>query len=501
MKRRRSVHGKRNRHGDARSYVDRGIIARGPAVRAAIQNLTAVAVVLFAATGAAAQNATIAQVDPSRILVNQEVRLYVSVTDDFGDPVEGLEAEQFSVFEAPGSGEDFVAVEDVSVVEKANVSAGINFFLLVDNSGSMYDTLLGDPTEAPEEMRMAHTKQAIREFLNDMTNPEDTVGLASFNTFFTLHTEPTQNKLTVYNALDEIERPERAEGYTELYAAVDRAAEIMGELRGRKVIIVLSDGENYPYARFEPEDHPEYGEKIWTFEEPIESLKREAVSAFAVNFGRDRDPNLEDIATESGGAVFDAANQRELANVYGEIRERVLKEYLISYPATMEPAVEKQVRVIVDIAGAELSDTRAYFSSTIFGLPMEEFSPWFLLPLLLALAAWLGLTQLKLENRADQANLEILDAGGGKAGTRVMSLGPGQTVIGGNEDADLTIAGARELKQNHATIVHDEKTGKYTVVSDAVIRVNNKPAKKRDLESGDVLNVGGTIIVFDEPKK
>ena len=457
--------------------------------------------VILSAAAVGAQNLTIAQVDPSRILVNQQVRLYVSVTDDFGDPVEGLDADRFSVFEAPAAGAEFVPVEDVSIVEAANVSAGINFFLLVDNSGSMYDTLLGEPTEIPEEMRMAHTKEAIREFLNDMTNPEDTVGLASFNTFFTLHTEPTANKLTVYNSLEEIQRPAREEGYTELYAAVDRAARIMGELRGRKVIIVLSDGENYPYARFEPVGHPEYGDRIWTYDEPIETLNRQAVSSFAVNFGRDRDPNLEDIATESGGAVFDAQNRRELANVYGEIRERVLREYLVSYPATMEPAIEKQVRVIVDLAAAELTDTRAYFSSTIFGLPMEEFSPWFLLPLLLALVAWFGLTQLKLENRADQANLEVLDAAGGKAGTRVMSLGPGRTVIGGNEDADLTIAGARELKQNHATIVQDEKTGKYTVVSDEEIRVNNKPAKKKALESGDVLNVGGTIIVFDEPKE
>lgn len=454
---------------------------------------------LFAGTlGAWAQNVTVSQVDPSRILVNQEVRLYVSVTDGRGEPVEGLPPSSFEVFEAPQPQADFVRIEDVTVVEKANVSAGINFFLLVDNSGSMYDTLLGEPTDVPEQMRMAHTREAIRQFLNDMTNPADTVGLASFNTFFTLHTEPTQDKLAVYNLLEEIERPEREEAYTELYAAVDRAAEIMGDLRGRKVIIVLSDGENYPYARFEEGGHPEYGEKIWTYEEPVESLQREAASAFAVNFGRDRDPNLRDIATSSGGAVFDARNRRELTNVYGEIRERVLKEYLISYPATMAPAVRKQVRVDVDVDGTELSDERSYFSSTIFGLPMDEFSPLFLLPLLLALAAWYGLTQLRFENKADQANLEVLDAAGGKAATRVMGLSKGQTVIGGNDEADLTIAGAKELKQNHATIVYDDKKNSYTVVSDDVIRVNNKPAKKKDLEPGDVLNVGGTIIVFDD---
>lgn len=475
--------------------------ARG---RAAARGAAVAAILLFVAAAAAAQNVTVSQVDPSRILVNQEVRLYVSVTDRFGEPVEGLPEESFAVFEAPKPDAEFVPIESITVTEKANVAAGINFFLLVDNSGSMYDTLLGEPTEAPERMRMAHTKQAIREFLNDMTNPEDSVGLASFNTFFTLHAEPTKDKLAVFNLLDEIERPERTEAYTELYAAVDRAAETMGDLRGRKVIIILSDGENYPYTRFEEGGHPEYGDRIWTYEEPIESLQREAVSAFAVNFGRDRDPNLREIATSSGGLVFDARNQRELANVYAEIRDRVLKEYLVSYPATMAPAVRKQVRVEVAsdgfAAGDTLSDVRSYFSSTVFGMPVEEFSLWFLLPLLIALGAWYGLTQLRFENKAREANLEVLDAAGGKAATRVMSLGKGQTVIGGNDEADLTIAGARELKQNHATIVYDQKQGGYTVVSDEPIRVNNKPATKKPLEPGDVLNVGGTIIVFDDGK-
>jgi len=460
-----------------------------------------IAVAFFVGSVATAQQVTISQVDPSRILANQHVRLYVSVTDEAGEPIEELPLSGFSVAEAPGPDAPFAPIESVLVLEKANVSAGIHFFLLVDNSGSMYDTLDGEPTENADEMRMTHAREAIREFLNDMTNSADTVGLASFNTYFTEHSQPTKKKLEVYRALEEIERPERAAGYTELYAAIDRAARIIGEFRGRKVIIVLSDGENYPYARFEPDGHPEFGDRIWRYDEPIETLGSEAVTAFAVNFGPNRDPNLDEIAVASGGVVFDASNRRELTNVYNEIRNRVLKEYLVSYPATMAPALEKRVRVTVDIDGAKRTDTRSYFSSTVFGMHVEEFAWWLVLPLLIALAAWFGLTQLRFANRAATANLEVLDAAGGKAATRVMSIEANETVIGGNDEADLTIVGARELKQNHATIVRDEKTGSYTVVSEQAIRVNNQPVKKRTLEAGDVLNVGGTIIVFDEAQE
>lgn len=210
-----------------------------------------------------------------------------------------------------------------------------------------------EATERSDEMRMTHARSAIRECLNDMTNPEDTVALASFNTFFTLHEAPTKKKLDVFNALDDISRPERAAAYTELYAAVDRA---------------------------------------------------------------------------------------------------------------------------------------------VFGISVSEANPAFLIAFLAALASFFGLTRLRFENRTTDATLEVLDAGGGKTATRVMTLSDTETVIGGNADADLTIVGARELKQDHTT-------DGYKLVTNDVVRVNNKPTKNRDLEAGDVLNVGGTIIVFDDTRE
>lgn len=84
--------------------------------------------------------------------------------------------------------------------------------------------------------------------------------------------------------------------------------------------------------------------------------------------------------------------------------------------------------------------------------------------------------------------------------TRVLPLSSSKTVIGGSRSADLTIAGAPQVKQEHATILYDPKDKSYTVVGSGEITVNNQPVKTRKLEPGDVIDVGGATIVFDDSK-
>jgi Ca-activated chloride channel family protein len=84
--------------------------------------------------------------------------------------------------------------------------------------------------------------------------------------------------------------------------------------------------------------------------------------------------------------------------------------------------------------------------------------------------------------------------------TRVLPLGSAKTVIGGSSKADLTIVGAPQVKEEHATILFDPKDKSYTVVGSGDITVNNQPVKTRKLQPGDVIDVGGATIVFDDSK-
>ncbi len=445
-------------------------------------------------------NVRLSQIDASRLLLGQTVRLYVSVTDDLGVPVEGIGAESFTIFESP-DGQNFEKIEGLTEFKPGAASAeGITFLLLIDNSGSMYDTLEGRPTEDTARRRITHAKTAVRTFLGSMTSPKDTVGLASYNTSYTLLAAASGDKGQVAGFLDEIQQPDSEQAYTELYAALTLAVRDFQGLGGRKAIVILSDGENYPYLQHSGNPHPVFGDKIYDYNEPIRDCQEEGISVYAVNFAAEKDPNLEAVALETGGTVFDARSQEELARVYQRIHEQVAGEYLIGYRATMAPAEKKYVRVLAQVQenGQPQQATRFYFSSTVFGLPLDRVGALLIVPFVLAfIALWL-ISLLKFEKKRGPATLEVLKTRVGRAQTRMLPLGTAKTVIGGSRSADLTIAGNPGIKERHATVVYDAKKKAYTVVGSGNLTVNNRPVKTKVLEPGDVIDVGGATIVFDD---
>ncbi len=451
------------------------------------------------ATGLGAQAVRLAQIDSSSLLADQTVDLYVSVTGADGEPVEGLQADRFHVMES-ADGRSFRDVPRIVRFRPgANRTDGIHFLLLIDNSGSMYDTLEGQPTEQEDLRRITQAKAAVRTFLDSITNPRDTVGLATFNTDYRRQSGPTSRTARIGDLLDTIQRPSREQAYTELYAALTLGSEDLSDSRGRRVLVVLSDGENYPYAVHAGQPSPRFGSKVYAYTEPIEMAQREGISIFAINFGPQKDPRLEAIAVETGGAVFDAADRTQLADVYARIRERVRQEYRIGYRATMDPAERKYVRVEVREDGTAREATRFYFAPTVFGLPARQLSPLLILPFLLALALWVLLTRLKLEHAALRPSLEVLRTYRGRVSTRMFDLGGGKTVIGGAPEADLTISGVPSVKRHHATVLYDPTEKGYTIVGEGDITVNNRPTRRRKLEEGDVINVEGATIVFHAP--
>ncbi|MFP4566872.1 MAG: vWA domain-containing protein [Spirochaetaceae bacterium] len=467
---------------------------------------TATLLLLLASTLVTAQSLTISQIDASHLLTRQQVDLYVSLTDEDGDPIEGADRGDFRVSEST-DGEEFEPVPVTAFDAGAAAEEGITFFLLVDNSGSMYDTLESRPTEESANRRITHARSAIRTFLSGIDNPRDEVGLASFNTLYAMHAEPTRDTSRIDSLLDDIERPDRREAFTELYASIREAVDDVAVAQGRTVLVVLSDGENYPYFEYTGEEHPEYGDRLFTYGEAVERAQREGISVYAVNFGPERDSNLEEIATESGGRVYDARNRDELAAVYQDIRRRVLEEYRITYRATVAPAERKHVRVEYRRPGAGAETARFYFADTMFGTPSERFGPLLIIPLIAALLGWLVIRRLRFANRRRDANLEVL---GDR--TQIFPLVHGQTVVGTSESADVTVAATRGARGGGAagggagagaaaTVVYDESSNTYTVHSDEEIRVNNRPVKRKKLEAGDVLTIGESTVVFDDTRE
>jgi Ca-activated chloride channel family protein len=446
-----------------------------------------------------AQSLTISQIDSSSLLLSQEVDLYLSVTDRRGESIPGLKKDNFSVFES-ADGEEYTEIQTIEeLLERPNEELGIHIMLLIDNSGSMYDTLGGNPTDDRERMRITHAKAAIRRFIDSSFNPRDVVSLASFNTDLTVHSEAIKDPSVVDGMLESIRRPESEQAYTELYHSLDDSVYRMAGYRGRKVVVVLSDGEDYPYYEHTGTPHPEYGTELEEPKDVVESFQREGVTLYAIHFGIDRDPDLGDMALETGGNVYDARNEEELADVYRDIKKKIENEYRLTYRASMIPADRKYVRVEFERGRRRAEAERYYYAGTLFGIPIYPYPYLILLAVPAALLVWFVLLVIRYRRLQRTAALEVLQPGyRTKVSSSTIPLTQEKTVIGGGERADLTISGLPSLKPEHATVVYDEKSGDYTLAGEGNITVNNRRIQgTRKLSDGDVVNIEGTTIVFD----
>lgn len=451
-----------------------------------------------------ADSVRISQIDNSSLLLNQKVNLFVSITDENGETIKGLESEQFDIFESADNTVYKKNDKPINIEEGINYKEGINFLLLIDNSGSMYFDMEGNITNKVNKQRIKLSKNAIRSFLKSVTDPKDKVGIAAYNSYYTLYSKPTSDKELISDVLQDIKKPTGDEGWSEVYSSLYLTIKEFSKTKGRKALIILSDGENMPFYKYAKKEHKRFGSKIYKYTEPIEYALEEGISIYAIHFGMHggkKDKFLKDIAVQTGGMIFDAYSEEELKSVYSKINQQILDEYLITYNAGMIPADKKYVKVELFNNNKRISGNRYYFSSTIFGLPMPNFNPLILIPFIAAcLALWL-LSKLKFKNTQADPSLEVISTEVGRPVTKLLTLNGGKTIIGGSKNADMTIIGNPDIKKSHASVQFDRSKKAYTVIADGDLTVNNKKVRSRVLHSGDVINVGGTTIVFDEGMK
>lgn len=423
-----------------------------------------------------AEGINVTQVDVTRLLLRGEVGVYVSVGDA---DASALEPGDFLVIEADGT-----VLEVSSVDHDVNRDEGIAFLLLIDNSGSMYDEGDGGAT------RIADAKTALNNFVAQVSGSRDRLGVSSFNTALEELAPMGSDPVRAKTAIQALARPTENMAYTELYQSVAESIHEFSQVSGRKALVVLSDGENYPYFAHSGRPHPEWGESAVTPEGAISRLMEAGITLYGINFADRRDPDLERVAKASGGRIFDARGAEELENVYAEIRNRIQNEVLLTLKA---PAYDSDKRTVT-VKAKGSADSRDYVVPLLFGAPGSG-SIW--LPLLFVLGG-LGLLAflfiITFERPVESPQIQTVDSG------MTIALSGNATVIGSSADAQMTIAGNPAIDAEHATIMRDDATGTFTLVSKRRVRVNNNPVTRRELSPGDVIQIEGTSIVFDAPE-
>ncbi len=450
--------------------------------------LLALTAALFSGiTGAVADSIDITQMDNRSLLLDGTMDLYFLYRGPDGSPAEIDDADRLTLFRTGNDGSrEELAIR--SVEQEAPRLQGISFLLLIDNSGSMHEETLGG------KPRYETAVYAVNRFLEEIDNPNDRVGISAFNTYYRKLSDVQGMSDEHALALRNIQSPTKDESYTELYRSIVLAGRQLAPFGGRRAIIVLSDGENYPYTN-SGNTHPVYGDDSVETEAVKNALIEEGITLYAVHIGRNHDKELDNLASASGGRSFSADNQEILKDIYSLIRDEIRKEYRVSFSAPYVKDDITRVSLVYD----ELDAEGVYFTPHFLSDPATSIQPLIFIALILAVAIILLLLLLAWEKPVSGAELSQLPRGKNFSPSTRVELTQEVTVIGSGNNDDMTIAGNPGLKTRHATVNYDKQGGTYTLVSDNEFRVNNKLKRQHRLRSGDVIDLEGTTIVFDKP--
>jgi Ca-activated chloride channel family protein len=219
------------------------------------------------------------------------VEVYASVTDRQGQPVKGL------------SREDFTVREDGAVQQVTAFTAGdfpLSVAVALDRSFSM----------AGE--RLATARSAARLFLGELRPADESMLIGVGSTIEVLAPLSTDRarQFDVLTRLDTF-------GTTGLYDAIIAAIDAIQPARGRRALVLLSDGsDRYSTA---------------TSAEALARARVADVLVYPIAFGQARPPVFAELATLTGARSFHVRDARQLPETLRTVAADLRHQYLIGY--------------------------------------------------------------------------------------------------------------------------------------------------------------------------
>jgi len=248
------------------------------------------------------------EVDPSEVLsiTSNLVPVPASVFDVRGMAVTDLKLEDFEL-KVDGQ------VKPISELSRSE--SPVRMAMLFDNSGSLL---------ASRDLE----KQAAKRFFSHVLRPIDQAAIYSVSTEYYLAQPLTSDLRRLEQTIESFGRPE---GGTALFDAVVEAANYLRPTRGRKVIVIVSDGAD-TISRLD-------------FETTMQRVLRENCEVYVVQTGLYESANVRDLAAEkrmeaitllTGGAVHLPRVPADLEEAFTQIAADLAQQYVLSYYATEE---------------------------------------------------------------------------------------------------------------------------------------------------------------------
>ncbi|HEV8239532.1 MAG TPA: VWA domain-containing protein [Thermoanaerobaculia bacterium] len=279
-------------------------------------------------SGAVAEDIAFLNAPRERAAVDVDlVELYTTANDRRGKPVTDLKPADFKVRE-DGRPQELLRCD---YVEDLPIHAAV----LLDTSSSM-----------AEEMDQA--VGAASHFFEQLLTSRDRAAVMSFADKPQLRVPFTGDPAVLAGGLARLE----ADGETALYDSVVYALWYFSGVRGKRVLVLLSDGED--------------SKSRYSFDETLEFARRSGVAIYTIGLGLSSNAqvarmNLQRLATETGGTAFFVERAGGFDNVYRSIERELRSQYLLAYQSDGSGTGYRKVEVDVKRPGVSVSTAKGYY--------------------------------------------------------------------------------------------------------------------------------------------
>ncbi len=252
------------------------------------------------------------------------VEVYASVTDSGGAPIPGL-------IQA-----DFELRENGQLQQISNFAGGefpLSVAVAIDRSFSMAGT------------RLSLARSAAQAFLAEL-RPQDEAMILAVGSQVDVAAPLSTNRAAQRDAINRLD----AFGTTGLYDAIIRAIDEAQPAKGRRALVLLSDGDDrYSQA---------------TAADALDRARGADVMIFPVALGSTRPALFAELATLTGGRSYHARDGTALDDTLRTIARELRQQYLLGYTPSRPPVAGsnewRSITVVVKKPGAQVRARDGY---------------------------------------------------------------------------------------------------------------------------------------------
>jgi Ca-activated chloride channel homolog len=251
------------------------------------------------------------------------VNVYVTVTDATGAPIGGLKKENFTLQE---DGQD----QKIAVFDRES-AVPLSIALAVDTSLSTRRDL---PLEQASAKRFAHA----------IMRPVDALAVYSFSEVVNEATPFTPELKRIDEGIDHI----RVGAATALYDAIYLTSRSLNHRKGRKVLVLVTDGGDTI-------SKVDYKEAVRAAVEAEAMVYSIIIVPIAASAGRETggEHALIQLSEDTGGKYYYATSTSQLDDAFRKISDELRTQYLLAYYPSQATSFSEFRRITVKVSGVE----------------------------------------------------------------------------------------------------------------------------------------------------